>query len=160
MCPAPTGNEFWKARATHGVKKIFETPAALWEAACEYFKWVEENPLKEHKVTQFQGEPIEMEVPKMRAMSVEGFCLFIGLNSRTYRNYQKLDSHKDFHPIIDDISNVMRTQKMEGASADLLNPNIIARDLGLKDRSDVSSEDGSMTPKTITRTIIKVNDES
>jgi hypothetical protein len=41
-------------------------------------------------------------------------------------------------------------QKFEGASADLLNANIIARDLGLADKKDLSSTDGTMTPKPVT----------
>jgi hypothetical protein len=34
------------------------------------------------------------------------------------------------------VEEIIRTQKFEGASADLLNPNIIARDLGLADKQD------------------------
>ena len=39
------GNQFWKMRETHGRNPIFETPEQLWVAACEYFQWVEDNPL-------------------------------------------------------------------------------------------------------------------
>jgi len=42
---------------------------------------------------------------------------------------------------------VIYRQKFEGASADMLNPNIIARDLGLADKKDLSSTDKSMSPK-------------
>ena len=37
---------------------------------------------------------------------------------------------------------IIRTQKFEGAAAELLNPNIIARDLGLADRSEHSGPGG------------------
>ena len=49
---APKGNQFWKARAKHGRDKIFKTPDALWKAACEYFEWVDDNPLEEAIVYQ------------------------------------------------------------------------------------------------------------
>ena len=38
-------------------------------------------------------------------------------------------------------------QKFTGAAAGLLNPNIIARDLGLADKTDHASSDGSMSPQ-------------
>ena len=40
----------------------------------------------------------------------------------------------------------MTNQKFMGAAADLLNANIISRDLGLADKKDHTSSDGSMTP--------------
>ena len=36
---APKGNQFWMLRSKHGRDKLFATPEALWEAACEYFQW-------------------------------------------------------------------------------------------------------------------------
>ena len=41
---APKGNQFWMLRSKHGRDKLFATPEALWEAACEYFQWCDENP--------------------------------------------------------------------------------------------------------------------
>lgn len=37
---------------------------------------------------------------------------------------------------------IIRRQKFEGAAADLFNPNIIARDLGLADKSELTGKDG------------------
>jgi hypothetical protein len=44
---------------------------------------------------------------------------------------------------------VIYEQKFTGAAADLLNPNIIARDLGLADKQDHQSSDGTMTPQGV-----------
>ena len=57
---APTGNQFWKARTKHGRNKLFADAETLWDACCEYFQWVEDNPLWEAKYTQYQGEPIDI----------------------------------------------------------------------------------------------------
>ena len=38
-------------------------------------------------------------------------------------------------------------QKFTGASANMLNANIIARDLGLTDKKDLTSSDGTMATK-------------
>ena len=50
---APVGNQFWKARSSHGRKPIFESPEKLLEACAEYFVWVEANPLWEDKLVTF-----------------------------------------------------------------------------------------------------------
>ena len=34
---APLGNQFWKARSSHGRNPIFVSPDDLWTAASEYF---------------------------------------------------------------------------------------------------------------------------
>lgn len=147
---APKGNRFWEARSSHGRKKIFETADCMWEAACDYFVWVEDNPLEEAVV--YQGVLGEDKKPLMRAMTIGGLCIMWDTDpSYLYHFEQKLDSSKDadndFIQVIKKIRNVITSQKFEGASAGLLNPNIIARDLGLADKKDHVSSDGSMTTK-------------
>lgn len=136
---APKGNQFWKARSKHGRDKIFTDPDKLWEAACEYFQWVEDNPLWECKVAQYQGVPVEMTVPKMRAMTIEGLCLFLDVSTQTWYEYY---GRNDYSDVTRKIDNVIRSQKFAGAAADLLNANIIARDLGLKDGQEISGPGG------------------
>lgn len=135
MAP-PKGNQFWLQRSTHGRDKIFSKPSILWESACEYFQWAEDNPLTEGKVAQFQGAQVDMEVSKMRAMTLDGLCLFLDICDDTWRLYAKRD---DFIGVTRKIERVIYSQKFAGAAADLLNANIIARDLGLKDSKDITS---------------------
>lgn len=131
--PAPKSNKFWEARTSHGRDKLFADDEILWAAAIEYFEWVEDNPLWESKVTQFQGAPVDMIIPKMRAMTIEGLRLFLDISHTTWANYKR---HKDFIAVTEKIEDVIRSQKFAGAAADLLNANIIARDLGLRDKTE------------------------
>jgi hypothetical protein len=71
------GNQFWKMRETHGRNPIFETPEQLWVAACEYFQWVENNPLLEEKIFHAQGIITKDTVTKMRAMTIRAMCFFM-----------------------------------------------------------------------------------
>ena len=144
MAP-PKCNQFWKARAKHGRGKIFKTPKQLWNAACEYFQWVEDNPLKESKLVSFQGKSTIEEVPLMRAMTNEGLCRFLHVNTDYLNQFESalnIDTKqgKGFSGIIREIKEVIRDQKFVGASAGLLNANIIARDLGLTDKKELSSD--------------------
>lgn len=133
---APAGNQFWKLRSKHGRDKLFSSPAALWEAACEYFEWCEENPLME---IDFKGKDADrVELPKMRAFTWQGLELYLDIDS--LREYKTNENYKDFSQIITRIEKVIYDQKFTGAAAGFLNPNIIARDLGLADKKELSGE--------------------
>lgn len=145
MAP-PIGNQFWKARSKHGRNRLFASAELLWEACCEYFQWVEDNPLLEMKPFAYQGVVIQEPVAKMRAMTINGLCLFLDIDETTWRAWREVD---DFSTVVSKAEKIIYEQKFTGAAADLLNPNIIARDLGLADKKDLGSSDGSMTPRGI-----------
>ena len=128
------GNQFWKARTSVGRPRLFESDEALWEACCEYFQWVDENPLHEMKAFSYQGEVVQEPVAKMRAMTIDGLCLFLDIAVSTWYEWRSVD---DFSEVVAKAESVIRSQKFAGAAADLLNANIIARDLGLTDKTEV-----------------------
>lgn len=140
--------KFWMRRSKHGRNKIFSTPEILWEAACEYFQWVDDNPLQEEKLFAYQGEITKDTINKIRAMTIDGLCFYLRIGKTTWKDYKNREGYDDFSTVIEEIENIIRSQKFAGAAADLLNANIIARDLGLRDKSDIdhSSKDGSMSP--------------
>lgn len=131
---APKGNRFWEARSSHGRNPKFESPEALWEACCEYFEWVEANPLWEMKAFAYQGEVTQEPIAKMRAMTITGLCIFLDIDRSTWLAYKVKE---DFSIITTRAEEIIYDQKFSGAAADLLNANIIARDLGLKEQSQV-----------------------
>lgn len=128
------GNQFWKARTNVGRPRLFASAEALWEACCEYFQWVEDNPLYEMKAFSYQGEVVQEPVAKMRAMTIDGLCLFLDIAVSTWYEWRNVD---DFSEVVAKAESVIRSQKFAGAAADLLNANIIARDLGLADKTEV-----------------------
>lgn len=145
---APTGNEFWKLRSKHGRDKIFSSPDLMWDSACEYFQWCEDNPLLE---VDFRGKMIEkVELPKMRAFTIQGLCLYLGVNTQYFCDFKKGlkdkndEISKDFSLVVTRIEETIYNQKYTGAAAGFLNPNIIARDLGLKDSVENSFVDNDI----------------
>jgi hypothetical protein len=135
---APNGNQFWKARSKHGRNPIFASPDQLWDAAEEYFQWCVDNPLQEAIVYQGVLNEDQMK-PLMRAMTLDGLLIFLDISDACWYDYKTKDG---FSSVARKIDKIIRTQKFEGASAGLLNPNIIARDLGLSDRSELTGRDG------------------
>jgi hypothetical protein len=139
---APIGNQFWKLRSKHGRDKIFATPEIMWQAACEYFEWCDENPLIE---VDYKGKDADkVEMPRMRAYTLMGLCLYLGCGTGYFNDFEaalakKTDEiSKDFSTVITRIRDVVYNQKFTGAAANMLNANIIARDLQLREQSDVN----------------------
>ena len=77
----------------------------------------------------------------MRAMTIAGFCLFARITRDTFNRYEKDKAYSDICALIKE---VIYTQKLEGAAADLLNPAIVARELGLADKKDVTTNGESL----------------
>lgn len=139
------GNRFWEARSSAGPKPKFAEADDLWIACCEYFAWVTDNPLYADQLVTFQGQATHEPVAKMRAMTIGGLCIFLDIARSTWDEWKQ--SRSDLSEIITRAEAVIFAQKFEGAAADLLNGNIIARELGLSEKRDHTSSDGSMTPK-------------
>lgn len=66
----------------------------------------------------------------MRAMTLGGMCVYLNIAFQTWANYR---SNSDFLDVTERIESIIYLQKFEGAAADMLNANIISRELGLND---------------------------
>lgn len=105
-------------------------------SACEeYFQWSHDNPLWETKVFASKGVLLETDVPKMRAMTIVRLCQYLHISNTTWQSYRE---DPKLAPVVEEVEAVIRTQKFEGAAADMLNPSIIAREIGLKDGLSLS----------------------
>jgi hypothetical protein len=151
---APAGNRFWEARSSHGRKPIFASPDDLWVACSEFFSWIADNPLYEAKPFCYQGEVTIANLPKMRAMTLDGLYIFLDIDRTTWKNYSE---REDFISVTSRVEDIIRTQKFTGAAADLLNANIIARDLGLSDKSEFTGKDGEalLAPDSTSRDLAR-----
>lgn len=131
--PDLKGNEFWKQRATHGVKTIMENPQKLFEACIEYFQWCEDNPLEGEKVGFSKGKACKADTKHIRALTINGLTLFLLITPTTWYEWRK--SREDLQPVISWAERVIYNQKFAGAAAGLLNANIISRELGLQEHT-------------------------
>lgn len=121
----------------------YDTPRKIWEKACEYFKWCEDNPLKEIRlVNRRNGRPYREVVNHPRAFTIEGLSTFMGIRARTWRSWRD-DEKKG--AIVERIENAIRAQKFEYAAVDMMNASLIAKDLRLdaedKGRENEQNED-------------------
>ena len=160
---AEKNNDYWRFRMTHGRKKALD-PQELATEIEDYFNWVIDNPLMEHKIlsTKFGIEEIHLAHP--RPFTIDGLCTHIDICVKTFHNYgtlldevekelktaktrgaeeeelKKLEEKKkeaeDYLQVITRARQIIRTQKFEGAAAGFFKEQIIIRDLGLVDKQE------------------------
>jgi len=144
---APSNNQFWKLRSKHGRDKLFATPELMWEAACEYFQWCEDNPWMKTETTIRGANTDVKTTPTERPFTMQGLCLYLDCNTQYFNQFKKelKEDDKDFSLVITRIEENIYKQKFEGAAVGAFNANIIARDLGLTDNKNIDLKDERKT---------------
>lgn len=132
---ATKNNQWWKLRAKHGRDKIFESPEMLWDACTGYF---EETDKRKWNKTEYKSSGKgfrKIQIPTDTPYTINGLCLYLGIDLKTWNNYRNLVEYKDFFPVITQVEQIIYIQKFEGASVGAYNANIISRELGLADKT-------------------------
>jgi hypothetical protein len=124
---------------------LITTPTELLEKAAEYCDYVEATPLQSQNAAVHKGDVTVYQLDKARAMTLKGFAAYLGL---TVPQLRGTDTSEAWNTALAKIEQVFYTQKYELAAAGLLNASIVSRELGLADKVDNTSSDGSMTPKS------------
>lgn len=139
------GNQFWKKRHSDGKEKLFETPEKLWDAACEYFQDIVDNPLKKQEakvvnVGNYESEVQIVTLDVMKPFTLSGLCRYLGCDDSYFRSFkaQERKNKDDYIAVIMRIEQIIYEQKFTGAASGFFNANIIARDLGLTDNKAVA----------------------
>ena len=128
------GNKIWQLADPESVGKprIFKTPEELWTKTKEYFEYIDENPILK---TDFKGKDSEMvKYDLQRPYTWQGLYVFLGVCN--LERYKKID---EFVNIFTHIGNIIYNQKFDGATVGIFNHAIIARDLGLTDKTDITT---------------------
>ena len=149
---APTGNSFYLLRSKHGRNRKYESPDSLLEACYEYFTECETNPWYKNEALKggdLAGEIIK--IPTARPFTQTGLNIYIGVTRQTWDSYK---DNKDFLTVITHVEEIIYTHKFEGAAVGAFNANIIARDLGLKENTDVTTKGESLNDSDINKLTI------
>ena len=121
------------------------TPEQLYTAACEYFSYIETHPYFERRIAgTYYGEPMMVDVPKKRAMTIRGMLLFLEIGHKSWYHHYK--QKKEYENVISMIDMTIYTQKFSGAASGFFKESIIIRDLGLKEQSDVTTNGQAIQP--------------
>lgn len=158
MTPTEKDPAYWRERAKTGAKalqkfgegtqKRIESPAQLWQYACEYFERQAGKPwLKK----DYKGkDAIEVEIPTSAPFLWSGLDDYLfekGVISslKDYKTGARNHEYKEgayaaYSEVIRVIGDIMTSQKLEGAMVGAYNPNLVARLEGLQDKTETTGE--------------------
>lgn len=139
-----------------GRPRKFKSPDELYAVACAYFNWAENNPIYEETAFAYKGDVTVHKIARPRVFSIIGLCVFAGIAHKNFLYTYAADPA--YETAIGMINSIIYQNKFEGAVSGVFKENIIARELGLKDKMDHVSEDGSMSPKETTTIVVTGED--
>jgi hypothetical protein len=123
-----TGNRAWEARSSAGPKPLFADSDSLWRSCIEYFRWVEDNPLREVQLVAFRGRATHVPVPRMRPMTRTGLCRHLHVAHTTWATWR---TRPDLAASVERAESIIRIWNFCGAAAGLLNTTMVASELGM-----------------------------
>lgn len=125
-----------------GRPKLF-TPQTLELAWQQYFAWCDDNPwMRNEAIKSGENAGQLVKVPISRPYTESGFCAFhdLGINyiKQLWDAVKEGENEENiaFSSVITRARAKCYAQKFEGAAVGAFNANIIARDLGLADRTE------------------------
>lgn len=123
-----------------GRPRLFSRPIDLKNACDEYFTWCIDNPLME---IDYRGKDADqVSLPHPRPFTLSGLMVYLGTSEKYwqwFRHDMEAKNNTEFLYIITHVEQTIRTQKYEYAATGFFNANIISRDLGLIDKTDITS---------------------
>jgi len=145
-----TGHSIWRVVTPfRSTKKAFDNPEHLWNAACDYFKWVDANPDYEEKpviVTKpgrFTGSEVKMiKIAKKQPYTMRELCVFIGVSPGYFKQLKAHGADAEIWlPVVRDIEAIVYSQQFKGAASGFFHANLMARALGLAEKTETEVTD-------------------
>ena len=137
-------DKFNRARKSMmGRPPAFKKPEDLAIACADYFQWLDDNPFMETKLVSYQGKTKKKKLPHPRMPTIVGLCLHIGTTETSWGNWRNSGpAHReDLAPVIARVEAVIRSDKMEGAAAEMYSTALVMRDLGMTDKTAITGPD-------------------
>ena len=131
---APLGNQYWRERADMSVDGRKLSIEDLKTKILEYVERCTGDKL--YSLDWVGKDATQVARPHMIVMSIWGACAYLGINTDTWKDWRKAEKYSE---IIIRAEILFRSYNIEGASAGLLNQNIIARLENLNESVDITS---------------------
>jgi hypothetical protein len=132
------------SRVVPGQPRTFSSPDELWAACAEFFAWVEENPIMDARVEVRGGREQEVRTPRPRIPTEGSLVIFIGARMDDWNAWAE---NPEFAPVVEAARGIITEIKMTHAAAGIMNPNFVARDLGMAD--NINNPDGHLRAPSI-----------
>ncbi len=110
------------------------TPQQLWDNACKYFKWCDENPIESKRllIAGAKAGTHALDV-QVRPYSIRGLCLHCGIVEEYLRDIrQSKDESSEYYIVVSRILYIVFTQNLENATIGLFNPIFTSKVLNME----------------------------
>ena len=138
--------------------KLIETPEKLLQLFKDYVKHESENPMYRTDYVGKDGK--QVKTPLETPVTFDGFEVYLFqkeiINDLGDYSKNKEGRYSEYTPIIAYIRKHCYIHNFKGAAVKLFDPNLIARKLGIKDSSDVTTNGESINEIKVN--IIKSSD--
>lgn len=147
-----------------GKHKYIESPEKLLEYFKQYKQFEEDNKLHKREYVGKEGTPVD--TPLHYPITMEAFETWLFNNDiiQTLSDYisNKNKAYDDYSAILTHIRREIYAHNFRGASVQLLNPSLIARQLGIKDQQETINynKDLKLTVEEARRLAKELDDEN
>lgn len=132
---APKGNRFGVDCETF-VKPKSYNPEEWVKKFVEYLEYMDEKVWNvKHPIKGGDMAGTVMDVPVSTPLSIRSFCVFAGISVDTFSNYEKSKGYEDYFGVTTRMRTVIEANQLEGATVGAYNANIVARLLGLAEKT-------------------------
>lgn len=136
--------EHWEI-VSNGQIVIDTTAEELWENACSYFKFCDDNPIVTKGVVS-AGKEVgkQYNIHKKRPYTIKALCLQCGISQEYLSDMKNMKAREsEYGMVVDKILNVIYTQNLEHAMTGEFNPQLTARVLNME------KEETNITPPKV-----------
>lgn len=117
----------------------------------KYFEDCDDNPLiKNDFIRSGEMAGTIVPIPIQRPYMIEGLCLELGIDRKTYwnivnRTTEQSQNDEELFQVLTHAHEKIRNQQISGAAGSLYNSNIVARYNNLKEQTDITSNNETIT---------------
>lgn len=115
---------------------VSNTPIELWQNACDYFRWCDENPIKIKKtLTSGKGAGQKIETENPRPYTVKGLCIHCGILEEYITDLKNSsDKSSEYYIVASKIFYLIYVQNIELATVGVFNPIFTSKVLNMDDQ--------------------------
>lgn len=136
-----------------GPARKYEDPNDLLVKITEYFQWSVDNPLYVTTTGFYMGQATDHQSERPRPFTMGAMFTFIGISKMGYQDWKT--NRPDLWPVMQWAEETIHNQKFGHAAIGVYNATLIARDLGLADRTELTGADGAPVQTiSVTRTVV------
>lgn len=134
------GNKYYLLAKNPGRKRKIKDPKEIEDGIKEYIDVCLSNPWHKYEAIKSGDRAGELiAIPQTSTMSKHGFAIFMGVSE--WRIIEDLKNVSDeFSQVVTWAQEVIFQFQLEGAMANALNSNIVARHNGISDKKEVKGE--------------------